>query len=139
MRTRFCDKVMSGGPAAKVVKIIGLVILGVIGFAALAFIFGLVIQWLWNHLMPAVFGLPEISYWQAVGLAVLARIFFGCEHNKHVHRHKEAKREKTGVSQISIDCGSSSEIDSFKEFWDARGKDAFRSWLDDREEYQEED
>src|SRR5579872_5027618 len=32
---------------------------------------------LWNALMPAIFGLPAISYWQALGLFLLSRVLFG--------------------------------------------------------------
>jgi hypothetical protein len=32
---------------------------------------------LWNGLMPAIFGLPTITYWQALGLMVLSWILFG--------------------------------------------------------------
>jgi hypothetical protein len=34
-------------------------------------------MFLWNALLPDVFGLPVINYWQATGLFVLARILFG--------------------------------------------------------------
>ena len=40
-------------------------------------IVGLVISNLWNALMPAIFGLHTISFWQALGLLVLSRILFG--------------------------------------------------------------
>ena len=32
---------------------------------------------LWNALMPIIFHLPMIGYWQAAGLLILARILFG--------------------------------------------------------------
>jgi hypothetical protein len=32
---------------------------------------------LWNFLMPAVFGLRLITFWQAVGLMLLGRLLFG--------------------------------------------------------------
>ncbi len=32
---------------------------------------------LWNWLMPTLFGLPVISFWQALGLLVLSRVLFG--------------------------------------------------------------
>lgn len=32
---------------------------------------------LWNALMPDLFGLASIGYWQAAGLMVLARLLFG--------------------------------------------------------------
>ena len=40
-------------------------------------VLGFVILGLWNYLMPVIFGLPKIGYWQAVGLFVLSRILFG--------------------------------------------------------------
>jgi len=32
---------------------------------------------LWNALMPDIFHLTEITFWQAAGLLILARLFFG--------------------------------------------------------------
>ena len=40
-------------------------------------LFGLIVMSLWNWLMPAVFSLHTITYWQALGLLILAKIFFG--------------------------------------------------------------
>jgi hypothetical protein len=45
--------------------------------AALVFIGGEVVQHLWNWLMPAIFGIRLITFWQAFGLLVLSRILFG--------------------------------------------------------------
>jgi hypothetical protein len=36
-------------------------------------------QLLWNELMPTLFKCPEISFWQAFGLCILARLIFGAE------------------------------------------------------------
>jgi hypothetical protein len=44
--------------------------------AALA-LFPLVVMYLWNWLWPAVFGGRTITYWQAFGLLILARILVG--------------------------------------------------------------
>lgn len=38
---------------------------------------GLVVMLLWNSLIPSIFGLTVINYWQALGLWVLSRILFG--------------------------------------------------------------
>ena len=40
-------------------------------------LFGYVVMALWNWLMPALFALKAIGYWQALGLVVLCRILFG--------------------------------------------------------------
>jgi hypothetical protein len=39
--------------------------------------FGSAIWQLWNWLMPALFGLPVIGFWQAVGLMALSWLLFG--------------------------------------------------------------
>ncbi len=31
----------------------------------------LLFQWLWNWLMPLLFGLPSISFWQVLGLRLM--------------------------------------------------------------------
>src|SRR5579864_4502642 len=62
MRQRFYGRKMAG--------IIVMVILGV-------FVFGSFVMLLWNALMPVIFHLPVISFEQALGLLVLAKIFFG--------------------------------------------------------------
>ena len=40
-------------------------------------VFVLVFRWIWNRTVPAVFGLKEITFWQAVGILVLASILTG--------------------------------------------------------------
>jgi hypothetical protein len=38
---------------------------------------GGVVMLLWNALLPQLFGWPQITLWQALGLLVLCRILFG--------------------------------------------------------------
>jgi len=61
----------------KAVRIVKKIIKGVI----IAMIFLIVVaavvygtQWLWNSLIPELFGGPVIGYWQTLGLLVLTRI-----------------------------------------------------------------
>lgn len=49
-------------------------------FVAAFFAFVFVVMWLWNHLMPGIFGLREISYWEAFGLFLLSKLLFGGFH-----------------------------------------------------------
>ena len=39
--------------------------------------FGSAVLYLWNWLMPALFGLPAITFWQAVGLLALSWLLLG--------------------------------------------------------------
>lgn len=61
----------------------------VVGFAALAVlaaaVLGYVVMNLWNGLMPGIFGLKPIHFWQALGLLVLSKILFGGFHRGHGH------------------------------------------------------
>jgi hypothetical protein len=36
-----------------------------------------VTMFLWNSLMPGIFHLTQINYWQAAGLLILSRLLFG--------------------------------------------------------------
>ncbi len=48
--------------------------------AAAILVFGGLVMWLWNNILPAVIGVGVITFWQAVGLLVLCRILFGGFH-----------------------------------------------------------
>lgn len=57
-------------------------------------------MYLWNWLMPLLFHLPEITFWQTVGLMILSRLIlggFGGHHGRGGHhrcsRHLHKKWE----------------------------------------------
>lgn len=51
--------------------------LGIIGLiVALSFLFALPVLFLWNAVMPDIFGLPEINFWQALCLTLLSNFLF---------------------------------------------------------------
>jgi hypothetical protein len=58
-------------------KLILLVPLGIVAVAVFITVGGVVVQWLWNWLVPSLFGWREVTFWQAVGLLALCRILFG--------------------------------------------------------------
>jgi hypothetical protein len=48
-----------------------------IGLIAIVIVLlGYPLMLLWNWLMPNIFGLPEITFWQAIGLNLLSTILF---------------------------------------------------------------
>ena len=62
-------------------------------------LFGFVTMWLWNWLMPAIFKLPAIGFWQAVGILLLSQILFRGGHMGRAGRRrwkKERIRERMG-------------------------------------------
>jgi hypothetical protein len=52
-------------------------ILAPVAFATFVFVGGVVVMQLWNWLLPSLFRVPAITFWQALGLLVLCRILFG--------------------------------------------------------------
>lgn len=78
-------------------KKIGLVIMGLLFFAAVIF----VAMTLWNWLIPELFHGPVITYWQALGLLILGKLLFGWHSHpghwgawRHRREWKERLRER---------------------------------------------
>jgi hypothetical protein len=110
---------------------IGWVILGILGVTAFAFLFGAVVMWLWNLLMPAIFHLGVITYWQAVGLAVLARLLFGSFHHGSPHRQGKPKfgpwRNRYRGNQCRDHHGT--KWSYYDQYWSEEGEQAFNAYL----------
>ena len=69
--------------------------------AAVVFValFGYVVKWLWNWLVPALFtGAHLITFWQAIGLLVLSRILFGSWHSGRNGRDRRRKEQWEAMS-----------------------------------------
>lgn len=60
-------------------------------------VFSAVVMLLWNILIPNIFGLTAINFWQALGLLILSRILFGgfikggCCKRRKVHNRLREK------------------------------------------------
>ena len=70
MRKRLTD-------LSKLTRLILIAPLAILGMVIFAWIGGEVVMLLWNWLAPALFGLRQITFWQALGLLALCRILFG--------------------------------------------------------------
>jgi hypothetical protein len=113
-------------------RIIGLVILGLIGAVAIALLLGYVVVWLWNWLMPALFGFNTITFWQAVALMVLARILIGGFANSH-KRPRESRmpgRWKTFIKK----CSGQNDWKYYNDYWKEEGEQAFTEYVNRKKE-----
>ena len=99
-------------------------ILKIIGYAAggiaiafiLGFLFGYFVMLLWNWLMPVLFGLPTVTFWQAVGLVVLGKLIFGGGHHGHdPHDHGKKFRDH-------FHKGNNGDCQDYEEFWKEKGR-----------------
>jgi hypothetical protein len=72
-----------------------MIIGGIILAVVMAFLFGYFVMLLWNWLMPVIFGLTKITYWQAWGLLLLTHLLFKLNPMHHHHKtHRNYDREK---------------------------------------------
>jgi len=78
----------------RIFAIIGMALGGVIIAAVMALILGFVVMWLWNWLMPDIFGLPQVTFWKAWGLVVLAHILFKSFPHKNHHDHDDRWKKR---------------------------------------------
>ena len=56
-------------------------------YVAVLAAFGLIFMLLWNAIIPVVFNLPPLKYFQAIGILILARLLFGGFHKPWDHHH----------------------------------------------------
>ena len=97
----------------KVGLVIGIAILIVAGIA----LFGFVTMKLWNWLMPEIFGLKTITYWQAWGLMLLSWILFknigsGSDNSGRKERKRKRHLRKYMDESDSDACDTTSEPES---------------------------
>lgn len=126
-------------PFLKGLKIFGWVILGTIGAAALAFLFGYFVMLLWNWLMPELFGLITITFWQAAGIVLLARLIFGGFKHGSDHSKKHSPKRKfmsnwKNEYKKEHKCG---DWRHFDDYWKQEGENAYSEFLERRKEQEQ--
>jgi hypothetical protein len=112
-------------------RIAGKIIGGIFMAALFAFIFGLFVMLLWNWLMPALFNLPVISYWQAVGVIIIARLIFGGGHHRPSFSSREPLQHKFNKYKLMRYCGhNGEEWKHYEDFWKEEGSEAFKKYVE---------
>ncbi|MCD6322317.1 MAG: hypothetical protein J7L77_04765 [Clostridiales bacterium] len=132
-------------------KIAGMIIGGILVAGLMAFLFGWVLMLLWNWLMPTIFGLTTITYWQGFGIFFLAKLLFGFggEHSSDNRKNKK-KEPKEGTIKDEMGNGIKNGIrkefekeyekefkkdfnasydDKYEDWWSNEGKIAFDNYM----------
>ena len=120
-------------------RVVGWTIAGLSLAVVLAFVFGFIVKLLWGWTLTPLFGLKEPSYWQAVGLIILARLLFGGWSHRHDHSkkgdhfarlhdrfHAWKANSKGPASEPEM---PSQEGEHYREFWEKEGKQAFEAYI----------
>jgi len=124
----------------RVLRIVSFAVGGVVFAVLFALLFGFVVKILWNWLMPGLFGLRVITFWQGFGLVLLAKIFFGGhghghgEHGRHFRgRFRDTLKRPAGSEENAEEDdpipGDGKQWRHFRKFWQEEGKEAFKAYL----------
>ncbi|MBG50178.1 MAG: hypothetical protein CML05_17980 [Pseudozobellia sp.] len=91
-------------------------------------LFGYGFMYLWNWLMPDIFGLKTITYWQAVGILVLAKILFGGFSGRKSGKGKPS-RKKCGPGRKMKFKSDFSKWKHYDSFWQEEGEQAYNDFV----------
>ncbi len=134
-------------------RVVFWVIIGLFFAVVFAVVFGIVVKLLWGVTLTPIFGLPEITYWQAVGIVILARLIFGGF--GHRSKDKSDKRWNQGWDRWGksddvppmfkrmhdrfhgIDSEEADDdadipekdLEHYNDFWEKEGKQAFEDYI----------
>jgi hypothetical protein len=128
-------------PLIRGLRIAGMVVFGIAAAAVFALVFGILVMLLWNWLMPLIFGLPQITYWQAFGIVILAKLIFGTfGHGRHDNRKRRIDEswKNHGPGDHPWHHEQSPRAWWYwYEFWRDEGKQAFERYRKRREAEEE--
>lgn len=111
------------------IVIVGIVLFGIVAISGLAILFGYIIMSLWNWLMPELFDLPMITYWQAVGLFLLAKILFGFGGGSNSGSSNKSKHKGSGKCRNSNKNRDFSKWAHYDKFWEEKGEMAYQEYV----------
>ena len=129
----------------KVLRIAGMTVFGVMAAVLFSLVFGLVVKWLWNWLMPAIFGLGIITFWQAFGIVLLAKLLFGGFGHHERRRSDDIPHEKIsefvhGDKKRSLfNHGNGKNWRLFRQYWEEEGRTAFDEYIRRKEKSENEE
>jgi hypothetical protein len=95
---------------------------------------------LWNWLMPSIFGLGEVTYWQAFGLSLLAKLLL-CGFGKHFMGGPGARRWQGrhwhDHAKYKDSCKGWRFDDVYEEWWEKEGSERFKDFMNKRKDDEE--
>jgi hypothetical protein len=90
----------------------------VVAAAFFVLLFGFVVMLLWNALLPSLFGLHTVTYWQSVGMLLLARLLVGGRPGP----------PRPGFARL----GARPAWNEYEEWWRQAGKQSFQDFTNSR-------
>ena len=117
-------------------RIFGAVIVGITASSVWSLIVGGLVMVLWNWLMPMIFGLGAVTYWQAFGLALLARLMLGPPGRPFMpmaHGRKWAdKRWREHIKKKGMFYKDWYSEEAYEQWWENEGSKSFEDYMKSR-------
>ena len=115
----------------KAARIFSMIVIGLITAACLGLVFGIFVRELWNWIMPDLFGLKTITYWQAFGIVILGHMIFGGSGGGR-GESKSHHRGRRHESMCEDDAGREGSMHwkYYDEWWSSQGKQHFMDFVD---------
>ena len=93
--------------ASPIVKIL-IIVAGIAAMGGFLVLAGFVLLWLWNWLMPMLFRLPTITFWESWGILLLSTILFNRPRSfrqgmHDLRRRKHALRDRLKEAELHRD------------------------------------
>jgi hypothetical protein len=137
------DSRTTGG---KVFHIVRHVFVGLMFAVAFAIVFALLVKLIWNSLMPTIFDLKQITFWQAFGIIILAKLLFGSFGS---HRPDGWKKDSRYISPWHRQSGQADtdtppsryhpDWKTYSQYWREEGKAAFEAYMHKADTEQKEE
>jgi len=125
----------------KFARIFMMVVGGFFMMIIFALIFGFLLKFLWNATMTDLFALPAIGYWQAIGLFILAKFFFGFGHGGGFQQQYHKKHHEHWQKWWGPKPGDKPEPvddETLQRYWEEEGKAAYEAYIAARDKGQED-
>lgn len=119
------------------IRIVFWVFIGILSALSFVAIFAIAVNLLWNWLMPDLFGIKTITYLQAIGLVLLTRFLVGGWHHGHRDRGYSRIHSYFNRKDAPFSRGLYHRRDAFREFWNKEGREAFKSYMENRQDQDE--
>ncbi|HTE40682.1 MAG TPA: hypothetical protein VK629_07625 [Steroidobacteraceae bacterium] len=128
--------------AKKIAKIVAMVVGGIVFVLFFGFALGWLVQYLWNVTLASMFGWPAITYWQGIGIFILAKLLFGFGHFGGGGKHRGGKEKHhrgrgrwwRDRDATPDETSNLSEDEQFKKYWQEEGKAAYEAFAASRKE-----
>lgn len=120
-------------------RIVLMVTGGIVMFVVFGAAIGWLVQLLWNGTVTGLFNFSPITFWQAIGILLLAKIFFGFGGGAFRRPHRGWNRPgHWRKSTTDRDPDAPDEPETYRQYWREEGKAAYEAYLERKAREQRE-